>query len=174
MAQGDSEAILDQFDCLSPYDKNVLGWEMAMTGCRGQHFVRDTLAETEHHKKGPAFLVYYAPALMQRAGKKDPRGALVVLAEVFRKARLLWPLAARDIDKCVTVRIDALKELEVSSIMKPESGMQFVLSKTSSIEAVVQTKHIDEFQDLDWRKHQVLTFSTGRRTTLKRRRTQIS
>ena len=46
--------------------------ELAITGCPGQHFLCDDLRES----RGPALLVYYAPALMQKAGRKDPLGAL--------------------------------------------------------------------------------------------------
>lgn len=176
MAQQDGDEILNQFDGLPVDDKRVLGHEMALTGCKGQQYHRDNLHDSPYYKKGPAFLVYYAPALLQKAGKKDPRGALIVLAEVFRKARLLWPLSAKDADLSVTVRIDGLKELDVDKIVQPEQDIRFVLVKTSGIEAMVQMKRIEEFKTVDWKTHQVLSFqvATARVTQReRRRRTQI-
>lgn len=46
--------------------------KLCPAGCPGQHFTCDDLRES----RGPALLVYYAPALMQKAGRQDPLGAL--------------------------------------------------------------------------------------------------
>merc|ERR1712060_855853 len=116
MAQGDSIEVLTQFDKLGLDDQLVLSEELAITGCRGQSYERETLEDSNCFGKGPAILVYYAPALMQRSGKTDPKGAMAVLAAVFRQARELWPLCEEDADKSVTVRIDNLKELDVTSM----------------------------------------------------------
>ncbi|CAJ1366545.1 unnamed protein product [Effrenium voratum] len=127
MAQGDSFEVMRQFKQLPKSDATILSKELAITGCQGQHFLCDDSRES----RGPAILVYYAPALMQKAGRKDPLGALRILAEVLRKARVLWPLNEREAEKTVLVRIDVLKELEVSEILDPAGGAQFMLVRNS-------------------------------------------
>mmetsp|Transcript_1686 Transcript_1686/g.3144 ORF Transcript_1686/g.3144 Transcript_1686/m.3144 type:complete len:198 (-) Transcript_1686:1174-1767(-) len=162
MAQGDSEAILKAFHSLEEDDRRVLSDEMAMTGNQHQQFERDGFRET----RGPAILVYYSPALMQKSGKKDPVGALKVLAEVFRQARTLWPLTMdpEDVDRSVTVRIDMLKELEVPGILQPGEGQGFVLCKNSSVDSQVKLLPISTFPRLDKGREQILSFN-GRRNT---------
>eukprot|EP00930_Biecheleria_cincta_P055265 TRINITY_DN41601_c0_g1_i1.p1 TRINITY_DN41601_c0_g1~~TRINITY_DN41601_c0_g1_i1.p1 ORF type:complete len:1261 (-),score=236.73 TRINITY_DN41601_c0_g1_i1:173-3955(-) len=126
MAQGDSIAILRHFGKLNKADQQVLSQELAMTGIADQHFQRDSLRET----RGPAILVYYSPALMQKAGKKDPLAALHMLAEVFRKARVLWPLrdSEEDGNKTVIVRIDVIKDDDTAGASL-KANEQFVLQK---------------------------------------------
>merc|ERR1711974_140354 len=88
-------------------------------------------------------------------------------AEVLRKARALWPLSTKDADRTVTVRIDALKELEMHSVFCPDHDLQYVIAKTSNNEAVVKLMGIEMFQDLEWRNHQILNLrSTKRRTSV--------
>eukprot|EP00931_Biecheleriopsis_adriatica_P021050 TRINITY_DN13886_c0_g1_i1.p1 TRINITY_DN13886_c0_g1~~TRINITY_DN13886_c0_g1_i1.p1 ORF type:complete len:1262 (+),score=289.72 TRINITY_DN13886_c0_g1_i1:34-3819(+) len=154
MAQGDSAEVIRQFEKLPSADRQVLCTELAMTSCHDQDFVRDNL----HEKRGPAILVYYSPALMQKAGRKDPQGAMRILAEVFRAARALWPLslAEKDVDRHVTVRIDVLKELEVTSIMEPLNDTCFVLSKMSSMDGQVKELQTAELKDLDEAANRVL------------------
>ena len=41
---------------------------------------------------GPAFLVYYSPAFLRNLSPADALPALRILAEVYRRARQLWPL----------------------------------------------------------------------------------
>lgn len=159
MAQGDSKAVLGALEGLASGSREVICQEMAVTGCVGQSYQRDTLQGTALHLKGPAILVYYSPALLQKAGKTDPGGALEILAEVFRGARVLWPLAHDQADKVIIVRIDALKELEVADIMNPKPGMSFVLVKDSGQDASVKLKDISTFGGLDWSANQVLTFT---------------
>lgn len=63
---------------------------------------------------GPAFLVYYAPALVRNLSPAASLAALRTLAEVYRRARQLWPLRpSTDNAHAVTIRIDLLKELKV-------------------------------------------------------------
>ncbi|CAK9074275.1 Mitogen-activated protein kinase kinase kinase 3 [Durusdinium trenchii] len=105
MAQGDSVEILRQFKQLPKSDANILTKDGTFRGCPGQSYSCDDSREV----RGPAILVYYAPALMQKAGRKNPYGALRILAEVFRQARALWPLSDSDAEKTVLLRIDVLK-----------------------------------------------------------------
>jgi len=87
---------------------------------------------------GPAILIYYAPALMQKAGKSDPSSAMRILAEIFRQARQLWPMLPSSAGTVVTVRIDVLKELEVKLITAATPGEVWALEKTSSRDAEVK------------------------------------
>jgi hypothetical protein len=133
MAQGDSQRIVDDFDMCSPSIANTLSAELARTGCAGQTFRRDSPGPG-----GPAILVYYGPALMQKAGAIDPKGAMAVLADVLRKGRTLFPLSAGNDGETVTIRIDALKNLLVKEIFSPQGvGDIWLLKKTSEVDAQV-------------------------------------
>merc|ERR1712113_72741 len=156
MAQGDSKVVLEALDRLSSDDSNVLFSELAITGSNGQSFERDPLANTMLFNKGPAILIYYAPALMQKAGKQDPGIAMMTLAEVFRQARELWPASEEHVDNTVTVRIDVLKALDVSSILAPEPGFTFVLARTSGQDAAVQLTDMNQWKTIDWSCHRAL------------------
>lgn len=156
MAQADSKEIVSSFHELPCEDQVTLSEEMAITGIRDQAFTIDPVL-----LGGPAILVYYSPALMQRAGRKDPRGAMRILAEVFRRARELWPCCIEGEDQTVTIRIDALKELETSVILRPEPGYTWVLGKTSSKDAMVKLLPVSALQDIDWATHKLLCFGSG-------------
>jgi len=138
MAQGHSQKVLEAFSALSYVDQEVLSVELACTGCLNQSYVRDP----PERCMGPAFLVYYAPALLQKNCSLDPEGVLSVLAEVLRRARELWPFQESAADETVTLRIDALKELEVHSIQEARLGEYWLLEKTSSVDAVVKRVNI--------------------------------
>jgi hypothetical protein len=133
MAQGDSAAVLQAFDSLPVPDQDVLCDELSNVDIWNQSWARQ---ESEQH--GPAILVYYAPALMQKAGKEDPRGALLLLAEVFRQARSLGPLSEEARSWWVSVRVDQLKELPLAEVEHPKDGKAWVLTKLTSREGVVQ------------------------------------
>jgi hypothetical protein len=164
MAQGDSQEILRQFQQLPDEDRHVLENELAMTGCSDQTFSRDTPSD-KYVGKGPAILVYYAPALMQKAGRKDPRGAMMVLAEVLRHARELWPLEKESANRTVICRIDALKDQDVHQMRNPEVSHSFVLVKSSGQDGMVKLMPVSCFRKLDWNDHQLLNFVSreGRR-----------
>jgi len=109
MAQGMAGQVLEAFDKLSEADRMVLSVEMARTGTENQSFsegfvpssVRDLLA-------GPAFLVYYGPAFLQRMNTDSPVRRLEILAEIYRRARKLWPASSDQAGNFVTLRIDAI------------------------------------------------------------------
>merc|ERR1712217_224543 len=67
----------------------------------------------------------------------DPQGALSVLAEVLRRARQLWPLQEDAGDDTVTLRIDAIKELEVHALEQVQPGEAWTLQRTSNVDARV-------------------------------------
>lgn len=164
MAQGDSSSILSSFQALHVDDRSLLSEEMAITGCCSQEYCRDS---SGWGRGGPAFLLYYSPALMQKVGAVDPSGALRVLAEVFRQARELWPLDTKHADTTVIVRIDALKEMDVARIVEPEIGHFWVLSKTSSRDSVVTLTPLADLQSMNWDENRILSFSRRRETKAK-------
>mmetsp|Transcript_70704 Transcript_70704/g.218648 ORF Transcript_70704/g.218648 Transcript_70704/m.218648 type:complete len:400 (-) Transcript_70704:83-1282(-) len=134
MAPAHCERILAAFGELEAGDRKVLQTELAMTGCIDQRYVGDEFGTVG----GPAFLVYYAPAMLQKNCGSDALGALVVLADVLRQARALWPLACHQGDQTVTVRIDVLKELTVQEIQNTQPGTYWALWRTSDVDGMVQ------------------------------------
>eukprot|EP00931_Biecheleriopsis_adriatica_P058631 TRINITY_DN34953_c0_g1_i2.p1 TRINITY_DN34953_c0_g1~~TRINITY_DN34953_c0_g1_i2.p1 ORF type:complete len:1188 (+),score=246.71 TRINITY_DN34953_c0_g1_i2:166-3729(+) len=137
MAQGDSQSVLSALKLLSEEDRQVLFTELAVTGCKDQSFDIEELAGSPT-TMGPAILIYYAPALMQKAGASDPRATLRILVEIFRQARSLWPFSVQAARESVTVRIDVLKELEVRMIQALEAGEVWALEKTNRRDAEVK------------------------------------
>jgi len=160
MAQGHSRKLLEAFKELPQSDQQVLSNELALTGCPGQSYNCDP----DFVGMGPAFLVYYAPALMQKNAGVDPVGALGVLAEVMRRAREIWPLRESSNGETVTLRIDALKELEVAAIQEARLGDCWLLEKTSSVDAVVKKISFldDDAKALFSATQRILTFCSMR------------
>merc|ERR1712190_303976 len=72
MAQGDSQEIISQFKALPDDDRKVLSQEMAISGCKSQYYEQDVVKDSSINNHGPALLIYYSPALLQKSGKKDP------------------------------------------------------------------------------------------------------
>ena len=114
MAQGFEQEVVQAFALLPAEDQTCLAEEFARTGHRVQ-FQRAPASVTSV-PRGPALMVYYAPALLQKAGAKEALEALVVLAAVLRSARRLFPCRVGGIESTATVRIDALKVLTPSTI----------------------------------------------------------
>lgn len=157
MAQGDSPEILNAYQGLPARDADVLNTELALTGCQDQQFQREG---NQWNAGGPAILVYYGPALLQKAGATDPAGALAVLAEIFRQARFLFPLQAERAGETIIVRIDALKELQVSAIHQKglPPGEVWVLQKSSSRDAQVHRVNLMQQpkDGFSWKSSRVL------------------
>jgi len=133
MAQGNSKMILDSFNKLSDADRRTLSEELARTGCEGQRYKTDALADM----RGPAILIYYGPAFLQKAGLLDPLGAMQVLAELLRQARAMWPLKTTLAGVTITLRIDALKAETVQVCRQPPLDEVWVLEKVSERSASV-------------------------------------
>jgi len=156
MAQGHSDRVLTGFQELHPLDRRVLEVELARTGCQDQAYVEDKPVPG-----GPAFLVYYAPALLQKNCGTDAVGALAVLADVLRQARALWPLKRSSGNMTVTVRIDVLKELTVHELQNPQPGSYWSLKRLSDIDGMVQKASLlttdGSPQPVDG-THRILTF----------------
>ncbi|CAK0804499.1 unnamed protein product [Prorocentrum cordatum] len=88
---------------------------------------------------GPAFLVYYGPALLQKhAAGGNLYGALLALAEVLRQARGLWPLEEAAAGSSVTVRIDAIKDADLEALVNVPVGQCWALHRTNAKEAAVK------------------------------------
>jgi len=156
MSQGDSQSVLRAYEQLHPDDMAVLDEELARTGCPDQSFARE---DGKVPEGGPAILVYYAPALMQKAGAADPCGALTVLADVFRQARALFPLEPARTAETVIVRIDTLKELLVPAIRHPDGpGDAWMLQRLNSKDAHVRRVSVVELQTagFSWSTHRSL------------------
>jgi len=157
MAQGNSKLILDAFKRLPEGDRRILSEELARTGCEGQRYATDTLLDT----RGPAFLVYYGPAFLQKAGMLDPSGAMQVLAELLRVARTVWPLKSSLGGVTVTVRIDALKAEPVQALLRAPSDEAWVLEKVSDRSCSVSLAKWPPLGGEDWRTRCVLNFGNA-------------
>lgn len=123
MAQGHSHKVLNAFRSLPDSERKVLSEELTRTARRGQRF--ELGAELD--AGGPAFLVYYAPALVQKNCGTDPEGALAVLVEILRQARSLWPLQDAAADDTVIIQIDTVKGSFVSELLLLHPGEQWML-----------------------------------------------
>jgi len=114
MAQGFEEQALFAMMSLLDEDLWVIGCELARTACKEQFI--DAPEAVRHCPEGPALLVYYAPALIQKAGAAEARQGLIILSCVFRAARQMFPLSKHHCEESVTIRIDVLKSLKPSEI----------------------------------------------------------
>jgi len=136
MAQHHATQVLDAFATLPREDMEVLCTELGRTGCADQAYSQDKTRRS-NKRGGPAFLVYYAPALLSRNCGTDAVGALSVLAEVLRQGRALWPLQDNNAGENVTIRVDALKDLDVETMRRLESGAYWALQRMSAVDAIV-------------------------------------
>eukprot|EP00928_Gymnodinium_smaydae_P017751 TRINITY_DN16786_c1_g3_i1.p1 TRINITY_DN16786_c1_g3~~TRINITY_DN16786_c1_g3_i1.p1 ORF type:complete len:1262 (+),score=301.23 TRINITY_DN16786_c1_g3_i1:140-3925(+) len=168
MAQGNVKILVDAFSVLPDAGRTLLSRELAMTGIANQAFRNEVVPEGS----GPAFLVYYAPALMQKNGgaPKTAEKALNVLVEVLRQARLLWPLSTADADKVVTLRIDQLKQQEPAELGHVTEGEFWALQRTSGVDAQVTRARLfddgQEPQEHDWSTMRALFFTMPPSSTL--------
>lgn len=89
--------------------------------------------------------MYYSPAFIRNNAPKQTLEAMRVLAEVYRRARELWPLRpSKNSDHSVTIRIDQLKELSVTTIVNTfGSGNTWLLVRKNDREALVE-QHTQE------------------------------
>jgi len=131
------EAIVKGFDDANPADRAVLAAEMARTGLPGQHYSRGP-----PRRGGPAFLVYYSPALVRTLVPKETPDMYRILAEVYRRARELFP-AQDDFapNQTVSIRVDQLKEHSAKEIYAVHDHEDtWVLVKRNDLEAVVERR----------------------------------
>eukprot|EP00932_Pfiesteria_piscicida_P010155 SRR837773.21034.p2 GENE.SRR837773.21034~~SRR837773.21034.p2 ORF type:complete len:250 (-),score=78.74 SRR837773.21034:24-695(-) len=157
MAQGTSQAFLEAYEDLMPEARAVLDVELARTGLAQQSYS----GRPGNAEGGPAFLVYYAPAMLNR-NHTDASGALYVLAEVLKQARALWPVVHGVEVETVTIMVDALKELSVESMLQMKPGEIWALHRVTSKSAQVKKLSMLKDQDaLDWATMRVLTLSSA-------------
>ena len=127
-------------------DKKTLAFEMALTGRAGECYS----ATPRFGELGPAFLVYYGPALLRQSATGElPTVGLRCLAEVYRAARELWPLSSGDATKCVTLRVDRLKAVETAKIVQMyEAGQVWFLKRASDKEGVIELISLHELPSM--------------------------
>jgi len=139
------QALVDAFGRLSREDKQTLADEMSRTGDAEQSYDRSTPSAPG----GPALLIYYSPAFIRTLCPESAPEALHMLAEVYRRSRLLWPLSEAAASQTVTVRIDQIKELSAESIRAVyATGESWLLTKRNDLEAVVEKHPLDSASDL--------------------------
>lgn len=138
MSQGNAQEILRAFGDLPLRDQETLAEELALTGCQDQAF-----SLHPQKPKGPAILVYYGPALMQKAGAADPYNTMRILAEIYRTARQHWPITEGLACAGMTtiLRIDALKELTAQEIFENQSQgrLQYVIVRNGGKDGQVKS-----------------------------------
>ena len=82
-------AVVEAFHQLSEGDQRVLSDEMSLTGVAGQSYKHIPAISSG---LGPSILVYYSPAFVRFLAPGAALEALRLLAEIYRRARHLWPL----------------------------------------------------------------------------------
>jgi hypothetical protein len=164
MAQGNTSEVLADYNSLPQEERRILDMEFARTGCQGQGYVSDPLALA-----GPAFLVYYAPALLQKNSANNAFAALMVLAEVLKQARSMWPQEESAQGNHVIVRIDAVKEADLLTLPHLPAGEVWCLQRSNDKEALVKqmslVSHDGSPNEVDWKTTRVLKFSVDRAPT---------
>jgi hypothetical protein len=116
-AQGFEAELVRALRAMAPDERDVLATEFARTGLRQQF--QNGPAPLLSSPAGPALLIYYSPALLQKAGAAEVLEGLRVLVSVLRAARDLFPLTytGDGVETFVVIRIDALKVLSPADIV---------------------------------------------------------
>jgi hypothetical protein len=150
-------AVLQEFDELPSADKAILIDELARSGIVDQIFRR---GPAWRQAFGPSFLVYYSPAFLRSLAPTDAYAALRILAEVYRRARALWPLRpTTDNAHAVTIRIDRLRELKLSSILGAfANGQAWTLARKNDNEAITECIGVDKLSRLTDETTKLLKF----------------
>mmetsp|Transcript_35937 Transcript_35937/g.84137 ORF Transcript_35937/g.84137 Transcript_35937/m.84137 type:complete len:864 (-) Transcript_35937:121-2712(-) len=150
MSQSNAPKVLDAFDALPREDQSILSEEMGRTGVQGQSYSANLVPkEVYQNPKGPCFLLYYGPALLQNLQGDTPTRRLKLVAELFRRARMLWPATTEMQGNGANVRVDAIKGMGCDEMMKKcENGEKWMLVKQNESEAVVEKKSQADFDAL--------------------------
>jgi hypothetical protein len=146
MTQSD-ERVVDSFKTLPAQHRRLLAEELALTGCAGQHF-----SGSPDAKGGPAVLVYYGPALMQKNKEETPEmlaATLLLLTEVLRVARRLWPRKDELQNTSVTVNIADLKTQGIEWVLQEAArpGNFWVMLKHNEREGSVKLVQADKLAE---------------------------
>jgi len=141
------EAVLHAWSELSFADRSMLTDEMARSGIEGQIFDRGPAFKQVF---GPTFLVYYSPAFVRNLALSTPLECLRILAEVYRRARDLWPLRPTVGNAhSVTIRVDQLKELKLSAITSAyKEGQSWIICRKNDTEGVVEKHEVSAVAEL--------------------------
>ena len=139
-------AVLQAWRALPREDAQVLRDEMARTGIQNQMFEAGPRFKSV---SGPAFLVYYSPAFIRTLSPTNAYEALRVLAEVYRRARGLWPLGKTSGNAHhVTIRIDQIKELKLPEIQSAfAQGESWLLCRKNDNEGVIERHTLEGMQE---------------------------
>lgn len=89
--------------------------------------------------RGPAFLIYYAPAFLRSIASTDMSWGLHVLAEIYEKSRCLWPSTRNSASETVIIRIDAIKHYTPAMVgdeFDPAYG--WFVCKLNQLEGIVE------------------------------------
>eukprot|EP00444_Apocalathium_aciculiferum_P036559 CAMPEP_0183492666 /NCGR_PEP_ID=MMETSP0370-20130417/183061_1 /TAXON_ID=268820 /ORGANISM="Peridinium aciculiferum, Strain PAER-2" /LENGTH=344 /DNA_ID=CAMNT_0025686007 /DNA_START=30 /DNA_END=1065 /DNA_ORIENTATION=+ len=139
MSQSDL-SVVDLFRSLPAMDRQTLSVEMARTGCPNQRY-----STTPSIGGGPAFLIYYGPALLQKNvdSPRCFRAALRTLAEVMRVARVMWPLSKgpEAEGSVVTILVAELKTQTIDIVLgiaRSEEEGRWVLVRHNDREGAVE------------------------------------
>merc|ERR1719148_630725 len=112
MAQNEGSIVLQAFQHLAAPMQALLAEEMALTGVDGQ------LYESCPIRGGPAFLIYYGPALLQRCrGVEEMSKGLQILAAIFAAGRALWPRSLEEQGSTVVINVGQLRKHDVRGII---------------------------------------------------------
>jgi len=132
----DSRAVVEAYRALDSVDQKCLATELSKTGCSGSQYKRCPIGG------GPAFLLYYAPALMQRnkGSVKTMTTAMQILAVVLRASRAVWPQSQEDESKTVSINIATLKSTAIEDLIRDPGGdfrQLWILQKNNNAEGEV-------------------------------------
>eukprot|EP00927_Polykrikos_kofoidii_P053515 TRINITY_DN48127_c0_g1_i1.p1 TRINITY_DN48127_c0_g1~~TRINITY_DN48127_c0_g1_i1.p1 ORF type:complete len:1349 (-),score=231.37 TRINITY_DN48127_c0_g1_i1:29-4075(-) len=137
MAQAeDTHMVVDAFRSLPAVDQSCLVTELSRTGCVNQTFKR------HYVMGGPAFLIYYSPALLQRNNKsKESLGkALRTLCVVLRGARAIWPMSLKNQGSTVVIPIGELQTQAIDQIVRDPGGefrSVWIILRSNDLEGTV-------------------------------------
>jgi hypothetical protein len=124
--------VVNAMASLSEADRETLAFEMALTGIEGQMYERSP------HRGGPAILVYYSPAFLRNMLQQDALLALHALAEIYRAARTIWPLAESG------GVVSTTKTVLIGSLTKRRAKQLTGSSKWKLIQTGEQSATVDE------------------------------
>jgi hypothetical protein len=151
MTQACDDRVVDAFQALSAEHRRLLATELALTGCDGQFF-----SQCPDARGGPAILIYYGPALMQKNKEADPErlcATLLLLTEVLRVTRTLWPLQRELEGTNISVNIAELKTQSIDAVLEAATGDGcFVLVKHNEKEGSVKLVEAAALQDPEFHK----------------------
>jgi len=143
----DAMTVVNAFRKLPLADQSCLIAELSRTGCAGQHYVRHAVSG------GPAFLIYYSPALLQRNNKSADlmEAALHCLCVVLRAARAVWPLSPTNQSNTVIIQVAELKSRDIVEVISDPGGdtrLAWLLTKNNEQEGEVTLVKPSEINSL--------------------------